>query len=240
MELISRNEAILINQAWFFTGIPCKNGHIDKIGVKRQNCYQCRREYTKLQRLKNPEQINKIKRDSYHRNKEQISQKRKENYYLIKDERSAYHKEWYSKNKETVIQKQKERYEEKKEEIKKYKYEYYKRNSEQIKAYFRELAKTKERQLSQQIHLNRRMALKKTTEDGTVTKQFIFSLIDKQNSECVYCKKDLNLGFHIDHIQPLSKDGKHISSNIQLLCPTCNISKGNREHPNKYRLQDDN
>ncbi|MCQ3814208.1 MAG: HNH endonuclease [Acidimicrobiia bacterium] len=34
--------------------------------------------------------------------------------------------------------------------------------------------------------------------------------------------------FEVDHIVPRSKGGADIDSNLQLLCPTCNASKGNR------------
>ena len=34
--------------------------------------------------------------------------------------------------------------------------------------------------------------------------------------------------FHVDHIRPTSKYGQDIDSNLQLLCPPCNMKKGNR------------
>ncbi|MFD4820150.1 HNH endonuclease [Peribacillus butanolivorans] len=51
---------------------------------------------------------------------------------------------------------------------------------------------------------------------------------------CVICRSDLskivniNGTHHIDHIVPLRKYGNNDSSNFQLLCETCNTSKGNR------------
>lgn len=37
------------------------------------------------------------------------------------------------------------------------------------------------------------------------------------------------LGMHIDHIKPVSKGGGNEPENLRLLCPTCNIRRGNRE-----------
>lgn len=51
---------------------------------------------------------------------------------------------------------------------------------------------------------------------------------------CVHCKKDLsgllNISnkYNIDHIVPLAKFGFNDISNLQLLCESCNISKGSR------------
>lgn len=60
---------------------------------------------------------------------------------------------------------------------------------------------------------------------GTVPK-----LLTAQRSRCIYCRKSLIAGYHVDHIMPLKLGGKHEASNIQLLCPTCNVRKSAR-HP---------
>ena len=52
--------------------------------------------------------------------------------------------------------------------------------------------------------------------------------IQKQNGLCVYCKIDIRLKYHVDHTIPLAKGGKHEPSNIQILCPTCNVKKATK------------
>jgi 5-methylcytosine-specific restriction endonuclease McrA len=34
--------------------------------------------------------------------------------------------------------------------------------------------------------------------------------------------------FHVDHILPWSRGGQTKLSNLQMLCPTCNLRKGSR------------
>lgn len=54
---------------------------------------------------------------------------------------------------------------------------------------------------------------------------------DAQKWVCAICSGDLRVtGFHKDHVMPLALGGQHITENIQLLCPTCNLRKG-KKHP---------
>jgi len=46
------------------------------------------------------------------------------------------------------------------------------------------------------------------------------------NMYCSKCKKENTLS--IDHIIPKSKDGEDILTNFQILCKSCNSSKGNK------------
>lgn len=52
---------------------------------------------------------------------------------------------------------------------------------------------------------------------------------DKYTCQC--CGKYMpdEVGLHIDHIIPVSKGGKSIPSNLQVLCDKCNLKKGTRD-----------
>lgn len=50
------------------------------------------------------------------------------------------------------------------------------------------------------------------------------SIID-HFKKCNYCNSTNDLT--IDHIMPLSKEGKHIRENLQCLCSSCNLKKRN-------------
>ena len=60
-------------------------------------------------------------------------------------------------------------------------------------------------------------------------------LYDKQKGKCAAPCLDGKIGrefpidiFEIDHINPRSKGGQDVDSNLQLLCPPCNRKKGNK------------
>jgi 5-methylcytosine-specific restriction endonuclease McrA len=81
----------------------------------------------------------------------------------------------------------------------------------------------------------RRCKNKKTI--GNFTSFDINKLMVLQQFKCVYCQiefiSDSKNNYHIDHIIPLSLGGSNFASNIQLLCPKCNCSKGGK-HPEEY------
>lgn len=59
----------------------------------------------------------------------------------------------------------------------------------------------------------------------------------KQNGYCAICNEPLKYGYHADHIFPYSKGGKTIIENCQLLCPKCNIKKGDKIMSDKFKFR---
>ncbi len=50
---------------------------------------------------------------------------------------------------------------------------------------------------------------------------------EKQNGICTFCKKYFEISeMEADHITPWSKGGKTITENCQMLCLSCNRTKG--------------
>ena len=59
MEIITRTEAIEKGQKWYFTGVPCKRGHIAKRNIKNRHCHRCLSIYsTELDRQKRANELN--------------------------------------------------------------------------------------------------------------------------------------------------------------------------------------
>lgn len=87
-------------------------------------------------------------------------------------------------------------------------YEYRKNNPEQYKEYAREYKSLKR---ANGTRLPR----------GTVKE-----MLEAQKGLCIACHANLlESGYHVDHVIPVSKGGKHCAENVQLLCPTCNRQK---------------
>lgn len=65
--------------------------------------------------------------------------------------------------------------------------------------------------------------------DATVTPEAVAAMLKAQRGQCVECRADICAAYHMDHIIPQSKGGPSTLSNLQLLCRTCNISKGAKD-----------
>jgi 5-methylcytosine-specific restriction endonuclease McrA len=85
--------------------------------------------------------------------------------------------------------------------------------------------------------VQKRRARKKQA-GGTFDQDDIKFLMKTQKGLCAsqWCKKDLQLGYHVDHIMPLALNGSNDRRNIQLLCPLCNQRKKDK-HPIDFARQ---
>ena len=77
----------------------------------------------------------------------------------------------------------------------------------------------------------------KRREHGKVLSRLPYGTIPKlrknQGNKCIYCDFCLDDVYHVDHILPIALGGKHEPSNLQLLCPTCNLRKSSK-HPEDF------
>ena len=81
------------------------------------------------------------------------------------------------------------------------------------------------------IEQNRRARVK--GNGGNLSTNIIKTLLAQQNGKCACCGLGLDNGYHLDHIMPLALGGINDDSNVQLLTPKCNLSKG-AKHPVDY------
>ena len=96
-------------------------------------------------------------------------------------------------------------------EISAYMARWWKRNTEKAAAY----------------HNGRRAA--KRNAEGSHTAEDIRHLFNLQRGKCACCRVRLKRQ-HVDHITALVRGGSNGRTNLQLLCPTCNLRKS-AKHP---------
>lgn len=92
-------------------------------------------------------------------------------------------------------------------------------------------AKKREYTKTEIFKANRR--LQKARYRGSLFGKFRADDITKietlQRGKCAGCRKKLNGSYHVDHIIPVSRGGANYPSNLQLLCPSCNLTKGRKD-----------
>lgn len=64
---------------------------------------------------------------------------------------------------------------------------------------------------------------------GRLPRGTIQRIGNAQRWKCITCHMDILTKYHVDHINPIARGGKHEPTNIQLLCPSCNIRKSAKD-----------
>lgn len=212
MQIISREDAIKVGAAKYFTGLPCKHGHISERRVHGRICVDCSKISGKKYRSVNAE-----KRASYcaewrEKNEERVCAYRKERWAEVsfiesqkrKADRAAnptksleYGREWRKKNKDRIrLQAKKSR--------------------ERNRATF--VAATRRYKAAK---LNRTPAWL-TGEDITLMRQ-MYRLAQQLTAET-------SIKHHVDHIIPLrgkNVSGLHVPSNLRVITAEENSRKSN-------------
>lgn len=60
--------------------------------------------------------------------------------------------------------------------------------------------------------------------------------LEIQDLICVWCGIECGDKYHIDHVNPLAKGGRHEWTNLAIACPSCNFRKSSRD-PMEFALE---
>lgn len=221
--IISRKEAMRLGMKQYFTGKPCKHGHIDLKTTLNGSCMECGRIKALKRMMENPEarkksretQKNRYKTDSAYR--EKIKSRSRDWHHNNQEKASANKKDWYQKNKDKAKDSSKKRW------------DAYREDPEWV-----ENERARKRQ-EYKDHPHRRVAshnarrAREKSADGKITAKQILKILESQKHKCVYCLACLKDGYEVDHITPISKGGTNWPSNIQCLCRACNRRKSAKD-----------
>src|SRR5882672_4372526 len=194
---ISRNAAAKLGRQYYFTGKPCKRGHVTKRYTGNSNCRECSVLAGKLWRKKNPEKAIALVREWVKKNRGRCAEiaanwrkKNRSRYLAVSRKSYKKHREKHIKNIQVWRLK----------------------NPQKV------------------AQLQRKARKLKKEASGRFSEADITRLFFKQGGNCagLGCKRSILGGYTVDHKTPLSRGGSNWPKNLQLLCKSCNPSKGNR------------
>lgn len=223
----------------YYTGIPCRRGHLSERYNSNTHCITCGQEdaakrlepglkrderlRARSDRRKSPEARAKDM-EWVANNPDRVRAKAKKSYHKHRGKNLARSKKWRVENpdkREAYLnefgrEKAKAWRDAHKDELKAYYAGWQRDNKDRVYAY-----------------IHKRRARKKQC-GGSHTAADIAEILKSQGYLCPYCKASLKRRKrHIDHVLPLALGGSNDRSNIQVLCPPCNLSKGSK-HPIEF------
>ena len=199
-KIILLPQARLLGLKRYFTGKPCKHGHVAERRVNSGDCYECKLNNDKKRIAANPQAE---------------ADRRRANRNAHLDDYNAKVRKWRAENPER---------------IKKYARTSKEKNPEKHREQsYRKTLKWKVKNPDRVKEINRRGNIrsraKRKCAPGNHTQADIVAIIRMQKNKCAYCRKRLPKIYHVDHIFPLSKGGSNDKRNVQVTCPRCNLDK---------------
>ena len=245
MEIISREQAKERGLKRYYTGSPCRHGHLVERQTSDGRCIECRDINSKIQYEKSREERLKRRKEYYQENKAKTLAKINEYYMNNKEEILEYKKKWYSENIDKIKILQKQYYEDNKEEISRYKKDWTEKNRDNLNEKRRCRYKTDEK-VKMKVFMGRCVRdilvnkLKTTVEILGYTPEDLVEHLENQfDSEMSWDNYGV-YGWHVDHIIPVDyylKSGVtdpaivNALSNLQPMWASENLSKGAKYDP---------
>lgn len=235
----------------------CKKCDIETDHYKSGGCRPCALNRSRERRKINPISIkeyakewrekNLQKTKEYRISRKDINRSKASEYHKIRYQEEAFResakartRKWYLENKERARKYSAEYRNSNKDILIDYGKSYYKENKDRIKNRSREWRllnlercranKRVYRKYNPEVHRSTNRKRKSKLSKGKVSVGLVNKLLLIQKGLCVCCRLYLDSGYHMDHIMPINLGGEHADANIQLLCPTCNLTK-QAKHP---------
>lgn len=202
-EVVSREDARSRGSIRYFTGVPCRHGHIEERIVTSNLCLACHREARARWRAAEPERLKADKAASYLRNREHVIAQAKAYIGANPEKVRARRKAHYAKNTERLRAANK---------------------AWRSSTHGRDIMRVHERARKMR-HLN-------APGVHTLTDIKAMEKAQGLRCASPVCGKDISPaagGYHVDHVMPLIRFGCNCPGNLQLLCAPCNQSKHARE-----------
>ncbi len=226
MEIITPDQAKSLGFRYYFTGRPCKYGHIAERRVSNGDCLKCRLVRSREFRINNPQIVSAWSKKWAAANQD----KKRENYLVNREKFISRAKKWKTANPAKAIAATRKWQKSNAKRYAKYHKERYAEKTDLI------LAINKKWRLSnpEKVHSYRRNRHAKVQGNGgSHTGEDIIDIIKMQGNKCAYfsyCGTEVtSRNRHVDHIIPISAGGSNNRSNLQVLCRSCNLTKAAKD-----------
>jgi 5-methylcytosine-specific restriction endonuclease McrA len=268
--VISRGEAKAQGLRRYFTGAPCKRGHVAERLVCSSTCTVCAAERSLKWYAANEETArarakafylatrdpSAIPRDGKREAARLLGQTRYTNgrpckhghtserfvssggciaclearsaafKFNRRDEYLTWRKAHYQANRDKFNERCREYYTVNRERLAARARGWHERNAEHAHARH---AKWREANPEKVAAIKRNRRARQSAAEGSHTAADTLHRLELQGGKCACCTKKVGRKYHVDHIVPLSKGGSNWPKNLQILCPTCNARKKDKD-----------
>lgn len=191
----------------------------------QSRCRTCVNAARKAKYQANPEQARKRKRDYYEANKERVCEINARSREKNKGKVAERKRDYYERVKVTPEFKAKTKKRQLKNKARKREYdrEYRAKNADHLKK-IKDRWRAENPALVTQIKKAYRHRRRAWAKGGDSTAE-IHEWQERQEKSCHWCGCECADDFHLDHVMPLSRGGRHEVANLVISCPSCNSKK---------------
>ena len=247
----SRAEARAIGASHYFSGVPCKRGHLSRRRTESATCLECFKGHAQKFRKEHPDKKRDHARAYYVRHREEVCRKSRNRYSkkpapelfpngshlpVSRKEAEDRGEKYYFTGKPCKNGHLSKRLLKGAchtcallDGKKRYSLEYCRSYSAKNREKRRSQGKIwRQNNADKVAKFGRDKRAKRANAVGIHSAADILALFKDQRGKCAYfgkCGTHIKNKYHVDHIVALSRGGTNFRSNLQLLCPNCNCRK---------------